>query len=145
MDGTPLHQALMEAIKNDELRSMHFTLRVTTSGVRDRSRTPPRKRAQQEDRPVPRREGDGQREPARKGKGKGKKGSEREAEAVRVYKAALDAEKLRQKDENDKVICVKFNKFQCPRGSDCRFGHSCLRCGKPGHGISTCRSPAVPK
>ena len=40
-------------------------------------------------------------------------------------------------DTVDKEVCRLFNQGKCVR-SNCRFAHSCLSCGRLGHGQSTC-------
>ncbi len=143
-----LRDAIKEARTNNELRTTHFALQLVTSGVRERSRSPRRPRDPPPPRPHPA-------PPAHKGAGKGKsKGKNKAKEGgalgyttpeAAYYKTQLALEKFKPKALDNHLICVKFNKAMCQWGQDCKFSHSCLRCGQAGHRLYACTAAISPK
>jgi hypothetical protein len=96
--------------------------------------------------------------PAKKGKGKGKQAKQKaggkkggakggpgqndstpESRAVNKAKAT---ERL-QTFVDGVGVCIRYNKGRCD-AVDCRFLHNCLRCGKPGHPLTSCRASPTP-
>ncbi len=43
------------------------------------------------------------------------------------------------------LVCYYFNIGACTRGRDCKFHHVCMRCGKEGHSVLSCREPPIAK
>ncbi len=145
--GRTIAEALKEAMKDDELRSLHFTLQLVTSGRGARSRSPrrsPRRDRAEANRP----KGKGKNDDKKgKGKGKGKKGKGHESSDTPEFVAdqqAKQSEKLTWK-HNGKNICVRYNRNDCWYHHTCREPHACLRCGELGHPIFRCTKPKVPK
>jgi hypothetical protein len=96
--------------------------------------------------------------PAKKGKGKGKQAKQKasgnkggakggkaqndttpESRAVNKAKAS---ERL-QTMVDGVGICIRYNKGRCD-AAECRFLHNCLRCGRPGHILMSCRASPTP-
>ncbi len=144
--GKTIADALKEAMKDDELRSLHFTLQLVTSGGTVRSRSP--RRSPRRDRADSSKgKGKGKNDNKGKGKGKGKKGKGNESADTpefTAYQQAKQTEKLTWK-YNNKNICVRYNRNDCWYPHACREQHACLRCGELGHPIFRCAKPKVPK
>ncbi len=96
--------------------------------------------------------------PAKKGKGKGKqakqkaggkkggtkggKGQNETTPESRAVNKAKVSERL-QTTVDGIGICIRYNKGRCDT-ADCRFLHNCLRCGKAGHILMSCRAAPTP-
>ena len=146
--------ALLYAIKDNELRTHSFVTPLAVSGHRGRSRTP--RRDTRRDNTNEREGGKGKGGAKGKGKGKGKGGSKASGSADRDDNADNGWGKIvNQMRKNEKVEfsikkgvkwlpkCIRYNKGIC-REPACRFEHVCLRCGGA-HPVPECGEPAVRK
>ncbi len=164
-----LTEALGDAMRDPDLKQLHFTLPLIASGKRDaggaqltpNSESDGRpqqeiKKLRQELNAVRNRpaqgsssshEGNVQQAPkgGKKGKGKGGKGKASGAEAFKAIKAKERL--LSWLPNNGGRICYFYNLGSCHRGSECSFQHACARCGKHGHSVidGTCTQAPVPK
>jgi hypothetical protein len=144
--GLTIAAAIKEATHDDELRSLHFTLQLVTSGRSARSRSPRRSpRPARADTP----KGKGKtktddRKGKGKGKGKGKSGGQwGGGDTAGAHYEAKRTERLNWKS-NGKNICARFNRGDCPFGDSCREPHACLRCGD-NHPIYRCTKAKNPR
>ncbi len=146
--GRTIAEAIKEATQDDELRSLHFTLQLVTSGRTARSRSP-RRSPRRERNEAPKVKGKGKGDDRKgKGKGKGKKGKNNDSwdqpsAEVMAYTEAKKTERLTWKS-NGKNICVRFNRGDCWYPNSCREPHVCLRCGD-NHPLYRCPKPKIPK
>ncbi len=169
-----LCEALTQATKDPDLKQLHFTLPLSTSGRRDlttrnnenkRNNNTNNNQLEQEVKRLrnevqnlrqhagssssnqpPGGAGSSNQTPKGKGKSKGKgKGG----------KDTSKLEQLRQMKQREKVfaslpnagglICYYYTVGTCTRGNECKFHHACMRCQKMGHTIFECRESPIPK
>ncbi len=164
-----LSEALGLAMVDPDLKQLHFTLPLVTSGKRDAGGaqlTPNSEsdgRLQQEikklrqelnavkNRPAQRASSshEGNTPQPAKGGRKGKsKGGKPRATGVEAFKAIKAKERLLTTlPNNGGRICYFYNLGHCQRGNDCTFQHACARCGKHGHCVldASCGQEPVPK
>ncbi len=165
-----LTQALHDAMRDPDLKQLHFTLPLITSGKRDvaaaqltpnsesdgRLRQEIKKLRQELDsvknRPpqtAASSSRDEYRQPTPKGGKKGKgKGGKGKAAGVEAFKAIKAKERLMTSlPNNGGRICYFFNIGNCTSPS-CTFQHVCARCGRYGHCVldsDKCNQAPIPK
>ena len=145
--------ALLYAIRDNELRTRCFVTPLAVSGQRGRSRTPRRNVATREQEGH---EGKGKGKGGHKGKGKGKtKGGSKASTGDkdnddrgwnRVVNNIRQTEKLLfslKKGTKWTPKCIRYNKGLC-RQTACTYEHVCLRCGGA-HPVPECSEPPVLK
>ncbi len=162
-----LTEAIGDAMKDPDIKQLHFTLPLITSGKRDSAavqlspNTESDGRLQQEIKKLRQEitalkskpqqaaasshEGGSPPPPkgGKKGKGKGGKGK---GSAVEAFKAIKAKEKLLTNlPNNGGRICYFYNIGHCSNGNACNFQHACVRCGKHGHPVGDCRQAPNPK
>ncbi len=162
-----LTEAINDAMKDPDIKQLHFTLPLITSGKRDSAavqlspNTESDGRLQQEIKKLRQEvaalkskpqqaaasshEGGSPPPPkgGKKGKGKGGKGK---GSAVEAFKAIKAKEKLLTNlPNNGGRICYFYNIGHCSNGNACNFQHACVRCGKHGHPVGDCRQAPNPK
>ncbi len=144
--GETIDEALKEAMNNDELRSLHFTLALVTSGSkakegRARSRTPKRDAREKDNWNEPKGKGKGKgKDKSHAGKGKGKdKGSltPEQWNAVQLYNELKKTGQVNYKHGKWNK-CVRYNKLICQLGDQCPNAHVCMRCGEK-HPLPHCK------
>ncbi len=168
-----LCEALAAALKDPDLKQLHFTLPLSTMGKRDgpqrneENKRPPgerkvdqelkRLRAENEQLRRNAAAGSGQNAPipnnttpprkGAKGGGKGKGGGKNFGKAEQI-KELRSREKLMMKlPGNGGLVCYYYNIDSCTRGRECKFHHVCMRCGQQGHTVldGNCRQAPIPK
>ncbi len=136
-------EAIKSAMKDDELRSIHFTLALVSSGTRSgraRSRSPRRDETPGDSSRKGKGKGKGKQN---EGKGKGKKGnyvehlSPAQIEASKLYNEVKKKERLDYKSGKWNK-CIRYNKLMCTLGDSCPNAHVCIRCGER-HPLPECR------
>ncbi len=141
--GVTIDDALTEAVGNDELRSMHFTLALVTSGPkakesRPRSRTPKRDSKERNAWNEPKGKGKGKgKDKGGKGKNKGSPLTPEQIHAATLYNEAKKAGKIDYKHGKWNK-CVRYNKLTCLLGDRCPNAHVCIICGEK-HPLPQCK------
>ncbi len=151
--GYTIADAIKKATKDDELRSLHFTLQLVTSGRSARSRSPrrsPRRERGRDNAPKGKSKGGGKQDSKGKGGGKDKggkgKGGGSESNNPAAFATYLEAKKNEKLTwrHGGKNVCVRYNRGDCWYPHSCREPHVCLRCGGS-HPIHSCPNPKIPK
>ena len=140
--------ALRDAIRDNELRTKFFVAPLALAGARGRSRTPRRETKEDTTTMQIGKKGKGDKG---RGKGKGDRNKDPQKEGHnddwnRLVNQSRQKEKLAfgQKKAGKYVAkCIRFNKGACTE-SNCRYDHTCLRCGgaRP---LPECDQPPVSK